>query len=136
MFLAMKTCRPFARHRRPPAAAGTRPSVFATRRRDPAAITRFAAVGDFIIVLFLLTQALDGALTYVGVVGGVATEGNPLLAWYSAAVGIGPTLAGAKLLASTCAVGLHVVRAHLVLVALTLFYTWAAVLPWAAILSS
>lgn len=100
------------------------------------AIARCAAAGDFIIVAFLLTQAVDGALTYVGVVGGVATEGNPLLAWYFGAVGIGPTLAGAKLLASSCAVGLHVVRAHLVLGALTLVYAWAAVLPWATLLSS
>ena len=73
-------------------------------------------------------------LTYVGVVGGVANEGNPILAWYCAAFGVGPTLAGAKLLACASGIGLHVGRAHLVLAALTFFYLAEAVVPWAAIL--
>jgi hypothetical protein len=134
MFLAMNAACPRARHPRSPV-AGTRLSVFA-RRRSTAAITRYAAAGDFIIVAFLVAQALDGALTYVGVVGGGATEGNPLLSWYFTAVGIGPALAGAKLLASACAVGLHISRAHPVLAALTVLYVRAAIVPWTVILSS
>lgn len=136
MFLAMKTPTPRVVQRRPPAADGRHPSVFATWRRRLTATTRYAAAGDFILVAFLLAQVLDGALTYVGVSGGAAIELNPLLVWYFGAFGIGPTLAGAKVFAGACAVGLHLARAHLILATLTILYLSAAVVPWAAILTT
>ena len=55
-----------------------------TRRRhgEPAVgIIRRSRFGDVALVAFLLAQACDGVLTYVGVsTYGVRIEGNPLLA--------------------------------------------------------
>lgn len=135
MFLGMKTrsLRPVPR--RPPAADGRHPSVFATWRRRLTATARYTAAGDLILVVFLVSQVLDGALTYVGVIDGAAVERNPVLVWYFGMFGIGPTLAGAKVFAGACAVGLHVARAHLTLAGLTILYVYAAVLPWTAILT-
>jgi Domain of unknown function (DUF5658) len=100
--------------------------------RGPAMRTRF---GDIAIVLFLVTQALDGALTYVGLVTfGTAMEGNPLLADLMHAVGEGPALAGAKLVAGAFGMLLHLAAVHRIVALLTAFYLFAAVLPWMVLL--
>lgn len=86
-------------------------------------------------MLFLLAQGLDGALTYVGVtVLGLHMEANPLLAWLMQAMGSGPALASAKLVASAFGIVLHLSCVHRVVAGLAVFYLTVAVLPWLALL--
>jgi hypothetical protein len=110
-------------------------------RRDASAdgLTRRSGLGrsrfgDFVLVVFLAAQVLDGAFTYVGIKTGVASELNPVLAWYMAVFGVGPTLAGAKLFAGGCGIALHVGNLHYVIAGLTLFYAFNAILPWTSLL--
>jgi hypothetical protein len=91
--------------------------------------------GDLVLVLFLLAQLADGMLTYLGVkTFGRSAEGNPLLLWLMASVGEGPALAGAKLVAGSFGIALHLNAVHRVVAALTLLYLAVAVLPWMAVL--
>jgi hypothetical protein len=91
--------------------------------------------GDVVVVLFLLAQALDGALTYVGVtLLGLHMEANPVLAWLMSAMGCGPALAGAKLVASGFGIILHLAAVHRAVAGLTAFYMAVAVVPWLALL--
>jgi hypothetical protein len=90
--------------------------------------------GDTVVFLFLCTQALDGVLTYLGVLTVGMAEGNPLIAYQIERLGIVPSLTLAKLLAAGCATILHVLAFHRVLAALTLFYVSCAVVPWTLIL--
>lgn len=97
--------------------------------------TRRSVFGDTVLVGFLLAQALDGVLTYVGVrTYGTHMEGNPLLGWLMLAVGQGPALATAKLTAGAFGIALHLAAVHRVVAVLTLFYVALAVLPWIGIL--
>ena len=67
-------------------------------------------------MLFLLAQAADGVMTYVGVTTlGVHLEANPLLASLMAAFGQGTALTGAKLLASGLGISLHLIGTHRIL---------------------
>jgi hypothetical protein len=94
--------------------------------------TRF---GNAIILAFLLAQAADGVLTYLGVqLYGVRAEANPLLAWLMHAVGSGPALAAAKLTAAGFGGMLHLMTVHKLVAALTGIYLFGAVLPWLFIL--
>lgn len=103
-------------------------------RRTVAERSRF---GDAVIVLFLLAQAADGVMTYVGVTTlGVHLEANPLLASLMSLFGQGPAVAGAKVLASGLGISLHLLGVHRVLAVLTGVYLVAAVLPWAGLLLS
>ncbi|HNV01963.1 MAG TPA: DUF5658 family protein [Vicinamibacterales bacterium] len=91
--------------------------------------------GDVVIVLFLLAQAADGVMTYVGVsTFGVSLEANPLLASLMAVFGQGATVAGAKLAAAFLGISLHLVGVHRVLASLTALYVLAALVPWIATL--
>lgn len=91
--------------------------------------------GDVALVLFLLAQALDGALTYVGVtLMGLHMEANPLLAWMMSNVGYGPALTGAKLVAGFFGIVLHLAAVHRAVAGLTAFYLAVAVIPWVALL--
>ena len=100
------------------------------------AFTQSAQFGNAAIVLFFLAQALDGALTYVGVLTlGSGIEGNPLLFWLMGAAGHGPALAMAKLTAAGFGMVLHLFAVHRAVAVLTVFYIAAAVLPWMAVLS-
>jgi hypothetical protein len=102
--------------------------------RSAAERSRF---GDAVIVLFLLAQAADGVMTYVGVTTlGVHLEANPLLASLMTLFGQGTALAGAKLLASGLGISLHLIGVHRVLAVLTGVYLLAAILPWAGLLLS
>ncbi len=92
--------------------------------------------GDGVVIGFVLAQALDGVLTYVGVSSvGHVTEGNPLLAGLMATVGLGPGLLSAKLCACGLGAALHVSGAHRLVALLTALYFVAAVLPWTAVLT-
>ena len=94
-----------------------------------------SVVGDCALVLFLLAQAFDGVLTYLGIVTfGPSAEGNPLMASFMAAVGSGPALTAAKIVAGGLGILLHLIRVHTVVAALTAFYLAASIAPWTAIL--
>lgn len=96
---------------------------------------RRSAFGDTVLVLFLLAQCFDGVFTYVGVVSfGLHIEANPVIAMLMAAFGHGPALAGAKIVAGTLGICLHVREVHGAVAALTAFYLVAAIAPWTAIL--
>jgi len=91
--------------------------------------------GDAVIVLFLLAQAADGVMTYVGVTTfGVHLEANPLLASLMNTFGQGAAVVGAKALASGLGISLHLIGVHRILAVLTGIYVLAAVLPWAGLL--
>ena len=87
------------------------------------------------VLVFLVAQVFDGALTYVGVqTFGIGSEGNPILVALMEAFGHGPALIAAKVVASVLGIALHLVRVHVAVALLAAFYVTAAVLPWAAIL--
>jgi uncharacterized membrane protein len=91
--------------------------------------------GDAAVLLFLLAQACDGVLTYVGVtVYGSHMEGNPLISWLMSALGEGPALASAKLMAVGFGIALHLSAVHRIIAVLTVFYMAVAVVPWIAVL--
>jgi hypothetical protein len=91
--------------------------------------------GDFALVLFLLAQAGDGILTYVGVtLYGPHVEGNPLIAWMMATMGHGPGLATAKLTAGVFGIALHLSAVHKIVAVLAMFYVFVAIIPWLTVL--
>jgi hypothetical protein len=92
--------------------------------------------GNGVVIVFLLAQALDGVLTYVGVTSvRHVTEGNPLVASLMATVGLGPGLVSAKLWACGLGGALHLSGAHRLVALLAAIYFAAAVLPWTAVLA-
>jgi hypothetical protein len=97
--------------------------------------TRRDGFGDLALVLFLLAQVADGVLTYVGVsTYGVHMEGNPIIGWLMGAMGQGPALAAAKLMAGCFGVILHVSAVHKAVALLAGFYLVGAIGPWVAVL--
>ena len=92
------------------------------------------AFGNFVILLFLISQVLDGAFTYLGVSAFGMSEGNPLIAYYMTHHGVGPSLTVAKMLAVVCSMVLHLLGLHRTLGLLTLMYLSMAVLPWTYLL--
>jgi hypothetical protein len=91
--------------------------------------------GDLALLGFLLTQVLDGVLTYVGVnTYGPHAEGNPLVAWLMATCGDGLGLATAKVAAGGFGIALHASGVHMAVALLTAFYLAVAIVPWIAIL--
>ena len=97
--------------------------------------TERSRFGDAALLLFLLAQACDGVLTYVGVtVHGPHVEANPLISWLMASLGSGPGLATAKLTAGGFGIALHLSAVHKTVALLTAFYFAAAVGPWIAVL--
>lgn len=92
--------------------------------------------GDGAVIVFLLAQALDGVLTYIGVTSvGHLTEGNPLVAGLVAAFGLGPGLVSAKLWACGLGAALHLSGTHRLVALLTAVYFFGAILPWTALLT-
>jgi len=90
---------------------------------------------QLVFVAFLLTQILDGILTYMGVsIFGIAAEGNPILAWMMVSYGELMALAGAKIVAAMCGVALYALAVDRLLAALTLVYVGAAIVPWTLVL--
>ena len=97
--------------------------------------TERSLFGDAALVLFLVAQACDGVLTYVAVtIYGTHIEGNPLISWLMAAMGEGPALTAAKLMAGGFGIALHLSSVHKVVALLTAFYFFVAVGPWITIL--
>ena len=97
--------------------------------------TRRNLFGDFALLLFLLAQASDGVLTYVGVsTYGLHMEGNPIIAWLMASIGEGAALASAKIAAVVFGIALHLSSVHKAVAVLAVFYVAVAVVPWIAIL--
>jgi Domain of unknown function (DUF5658) len=93
--------------------------------------------GDSVVLIFLVAQALDGVLTYIGLVSaGHVTEGNPLLASLMSVFGLGPALVSAKLGASSLGVALHLSGTHRLVALLAFIYFAAAILPWTAVLAT
>lgn len=93
--------------------------------------------GNSVVLMFLIVQALDGVLTYVGLASiGHVTEGNPLVASLMSLFGLGPGLLSAKLGASTLGVALHLSGTHRLVAVLTAIYFAAAILPWTAVLAT
>jgi hypothetical protein len=91
--------------------------------------------GDVAVIVFLLAQASDGVLTYIGVsLYGHGIEGNPLIAWLMAEMGHGPALATAKLTAGGFGIALHLSAVHKAVAALAGFYVLVAIIPWVTIL--
>jgi hypothetical protein len=91
--------------------------------------------GDLALVLFLLAQCLDGALTYVGVVSiGPSVEANPIIAALMTHFGHGAALTGAKVVAGALGIYLHLYELHAAVAVLTGFYVAAAIVPWTALL--
>lgn len=90
---------------------------------------------QLVFAAFLLTQILDGVLTYAGVsIFGIAAEGNPLLAWLMSSYGEIIALAGAKIVAALCGVALYILAVDRLLAVLTLVYIGAALVPWTLVL--
>jgi uncharacterized membrane protein len=97
--------------------------------------TRRNLFGDVALIGFLLVQALDGVLTYIGVSSyGPAAEANPLINWLMASIGEGAALTTAKVAAGFFGIALHLSAVHKAVALLAVFYLAAAVLPWLAIL--
>jgi Domain of unknown function (DUF5658) len=91
--------------------------------------------GNVVVVAFLVVQALDGVLTYIGVsTYGLRMEGNPLLAWLMTSVGQGIALAAAKGAAGAFGIALHLSSVHRIVAVLAAFYMIVAILPWVGIL--
>ncbi|MGC4082463.1 MAG: DUF5658 family protein [Vicinamibacterales bacterium] len=83
------------------------------------------------MLVFVIVQCLDGALTYLGVhTWGLGIEANPLVSSAVAIAGVGAGLTVTKLFAVALGVILHLRRVHLVVAILSVFYIAVAILPW------
>lgn len=90
---------------------------------------------DLVLLVFLLTQYLDGVLTYIGVTTyGVAVEANPIVATLMVHIGEGTALILTKTVAAGLGILLHLHRVHGAVAMLAVFYLAVAVAPWTAIL--
>ena len=100
-------------------------------RLIPASGSSHSRFGDLAVIAFFLVQALDGALTYLGVHAfGPSIEANPLISSAVSFAGTGAGVAFAKLFAVGLGMLLHLRRVHIVVALLTAFYLAAAILPW------
>jgi uncharacterized membrane protein len=91
--------------------------------------------GDLALIAFLVAQACDGVFTYVGIATiGPGIEGNPLIASLMRVMGGGAALVGAKLVAGSLGIVLHLTGVHRIVAALACLYIAAAVVPWATLL--
>ena len=93
--------------------------------------------GDIAVVTFMVVQALDGILTYLGVhIWGPSVEANPLISSAVSFAGVGTGVAMAKLFAVGLGMILHLRRVHGVVALLTAFYLAVAIVPWAMLFLS
>lgn len=98
--------------------------------------SRTLSKAEVLFVAFVIVQALDGAMSYVGVHRhGLGIEANPLVAWYLDVLGPGFGFTVAKLFAVTCGAVLYVTARHRWVALLTLIYIVFAVGPWLHLLS-
>jgi uncharacterized membrane protein len=97
--------------------------------------TRRDIFGDIAVLVFLIAQASDGVLTYVGVsTYGRHIEANPLIGWLMSLIGQGAALATAKGAAVFFGIALHLSAVHRAVALLAVLYLAVAVFPWVAIL--
>ena len=90
--------------------------------------------GDLAMLVFVVVQGLDGALTYLGVhIWGMSIEANPLVSSAVSMAGVGGGLAAATLFAVGLGIVLHLRRIHLIVALLSAFYIAVAILPWAVL---
>ena len=87
--------------------------------------------GDIAFITFMVVQAMDGVLTYLGVhIWGPSIEANPLISSAVSFVGVGAGVAAAKLVAVAFGMLLHLRKVHGIVAILTAFYLAAAIVPW------
>jgi hypothetical protein len=98
---------------------------------------RHANQAPIVLALFILTQVLDGALTYWGVSQfGIGIESNTYLASLMQSIGIAPALIAAKVLAVACGVVLFSTTSFRVLAVATGWCLGFAVVPWLVLVSA
>ena len=87
------------------------------------------------MIAFLLAQASDGILTYVGVSTlGLAIEGNPIVSWLMGTLGYGVGVSTAKVVAGCFGIALHLSSVHKAVAGLASFYFVVAIGPWVLVL--
>jgi hypothetical protein len=92
---------------------------------------------ELLWVAFVVVQALDGAMSYVGVfLHGPGIEGNPLVAWYLGVFGPAVGFTAAKLFAVTCGAVLYMTAHYRWVAILTVVYIVFAVGPWIGLLTA
>lgn len=103
----------------------------------PAFLKRWRLSGARALWLaFIIVQALDGGMSYVGVsLHGPGIEANPLVGWYLAAFGPALGFTVAKLFAVTCGAVLYFTARYRWVAILTVVYLIFAVGPWVQLLS-
>jgi len=106
-------------------------------RMPPQAVARpRLSAASLILGAFVLMQALDGLLSYLGVSAhGLWLEGNPIVSWYAHQFGPGAAFIGAKLFAIGCGGVLYLAGRHAWLAVLAVLHLVAAVAPWTYILT-
>ena len=119
------------------------PATFATRRaffgtslpRVWRRQSQPSSFGQFVLGVFLVTQCLDGILTYTGVtIFGMGVEANPVIVALMTYLGHGLGLLSAKIIAGALGIWLHLFHIDSVVAILAAFYLTAAVAPWTLIL--
>jgi hypothetical protein len=92
-------------------------------------------IGNLIVICFIIVQLLDWLATFHGIIlFGTSIEANPLLRFLMEKYDIILVLTAAKLSATIAASILHFFKRHLMVAALTLFYTVFAIIPWIKVL--
>jgi hypothetical protein len=109
--------------------AASAPTTFGIRLDSPHGL-----FGDVAVIVFIVVQCLDGALTYLGVhTWGLAIEANPVVSSAVSFAGVGTGLAATKAVAVALGMMLHLRRVHLIVALLSVFYIAVAILPWMAL---
>jgi hypothetical protein len=100
-------------------------------------VVRNARQAPIVLAVFIITQVLDGALTYWGVNKfGLDVESNTWLASLMESMGAGPALLAAKTLAVACGVVLFSTTSFRVLAVATGWCLGFAVVPWLILLTA
>lgn len=107
-----------------------------TTRADSVSV-RHANQAPIVLAVFVLTQVLDGTLTYWGVSQfGLGVESNTYLASLMESIGTGPALLAAKALAVACGIVLFSTTSFRVLAVATGWCLGFAVVPWLVLYTS
>ena len=86
-------------------------------------------------IAFVLVQALDGAMTLIGMhTFGLDIEANPLISWYAYTFGPAIAVSAAKLFAVGCGIALYLTARYRTIAVLACAYLLCAVGPWVHLL--